>query len=106
MVNDIFITEHAIDKMLFEANRQGYVVPESREAAQKALLLMFEKSKKEKMNPGLIKRIIDNGFKETFYYRLGKWRFVIVEGRMITCEISTFNDYYKDTKSKLYKLKE
>lgn len=53
---------------------------------------LFNKAKEETpdQNPGLVKRIIDNNFQETFYFKFNKWRFVVCNNVMVTIEKDVF----------------
>lgn len=86
------ITQHAIDKFLLETRNLGgggnVKTPEQQ------IKQLFKQSKKQEMDAALVKRIIKNGYQSTQYFIVGKWRFVIVEDTMVTCE----RVYYKQPK--------
>ncbi|RLB09483.1 MAG: hypothetical protein DRG39_07520 [Deltaproteobacteria bacterium] len=83
----VVISRHAVDKFRNEAN----LVNTREEVVRRELRKLFLRSRKEKLTPGLIKRIIDNNFKDAAYYRKGKWRFVICNNVMVTCERNIFS---------------
>ena len=42
-------------------------------------------------NPGLIVRMIENGFEEAKYFRKKKWRLVVVDDAVVTVEYNRFD---------------
>jgi len=98
--NDITVSTHAVEKYLIIQNERGANAPTSYEDALNQLRELFSKAKLEPMTPGLVKRIIDNDFEPSEYYRLGKWRFVLCNNRMVTCEVDKFYKWSKHGKKR------
>ena len=83
------ITEHAIKKYWIETKREGKIDISNLEGEIRNL---FEESKREKMNAGLVTRIMNNNFEPTAFFKKGKWRFVICNNTMVTIERDRFDD--------------
>lgn len=79
------ITRHAMKRFMEWRKKIGCATLDE-ERARKELLDLFGKAKKERLSPGLMKRIIKNKFVLCDYYICGNWRFVIKDGTMLTCE--------------------
>ena len=65
------------------------------EKAKETILDIFKDAKKEEMHPGLIKRIINNDFTESEYYKNRDWRLVITEQTIVTIEKDKFGIHKK-----------
>ena len=80
----VHITQHAVNKFIVESkhlnNSGGISDP------KKQIRHLFGKAKKQPMDAALVKRIIKNNCETTQYFVAGKWRFVIVNETMVTCE--------------------
>ena len=86
---NIRISEHAIEKYCIEIRKKKKLKPDEPE---KEIRKLFEQSKREPMNAGLLTRIMNNDFEETTFFKKGKWRFIICNNTMVTIEIDTFSD--------------
>jgi len=80
----IMITQHAIKKY--------YEVVGNVDDLEKEIRLLFEQSKIESFNAGILKRIMKNEFEDAKYYKYGIWRFVICGNTMVTMEKDKFKD--------------
>jgi len=83
----MIISKHAQEKYIFEMGKDNKYVCN----IEDGILNLFNKAKKERMTAGLIKRIINNDFKEAEYYKYKRWRFVICNNIMVTIERDTFS---------------
>lgn len=89
------VTRHARMKLLRE---RGKIIDEDQATdrmlrwAGEEILDLYGKALEEAPpeNPGLVKRIIDNDFEETRYYRKGRWRMVVVGDTIVTMERNRF----------------
>ncbi len=81
---DLIITNHAKDKY----RALDAKCPER--DIEFMIRQLFEKSNKEPMSAGLIKRIMQNDFQDATYYRFGSLRFVLCGAVLVTVEEDQF----------------
>ncbi|KKN08866.1 hypothetical protein LCGC14_1052350 [marine sediment metagenome] len=82
---DLIITNHAKDKY----RALDAKCPER--DIEFMIRQLFEKSNKEPMSAGLIKRVMQNNFQEAEYYRFGSLRFVVCNDNiLVTIEEDQF----------------
>lgn len=75
------VTEHAVDKY---CNITGCT---DRYKARRKLREWFKRARPCKIDPGhKVKRIINNGLREARYYEFNQYRFVVLDGEMVTFE--------------------
>lgn len=85
-MEDIEITQHAIDRFLERARKLGQGIPLNPEASIRKLL---SKAVPEEVDPKhRVKRLISNRFEEALYLVAQGWRFVLTKDgkRIITIE--------------------
>lgn len=82
----IQVSEHAIDKYRRLVKEKYGIVIQSRSSAKLSIIGLFEQSEKEELHGGLIKRIIDNNFEDSEYYRYENWRIVVHNKIIVTIE--------------------
>lgn len=82
--DNVRITQHAMDKFLLETRNLGG--GEDIKTPEQQIRQLFNQAKKQEMDAALIKRIMKNNYNLAQYFVVGKWRFVIVEDTMVTCE--------------------
>ena len=86
---NIKISEHATEKYCMEIKKKKKIIPDNPE---REIRKLFEQSVEEKMNAGLVLRMMANDFEETTFFKKGKWRFVICNNIMVTVELDKFSD--------------
>lgn len=75
------VTKHAIDKYC------KFTGCKNRKKAKNRLLKLFRKAKRCNLPNGYhIERIINNNYVTASYFSIGSYRFVIVNGEMVTFE--------------------
>lgn len=86
---NVKISEHALEKYSIEIRKKKKILPDNPE---REIRQLFEQSVAEKMNAGLVLRVMANDFEETNFFKKGKWRFVVCNNIMVTVELDKFSD--------------
>ena len=82
-MEDLNITQHALERFIERQKKLG----QTTKNPEACIMKLLKQAEPEQIEPAhRIKRIIKHGFREAEYLVACGWRFVVVEGSVVTIE--------------------